>query len=293
MAEVIVKRKNLIFDATLMSSFMGCETYTDFRHNRNFVPITGVGKALELGLLFHCMIEHFNIARREGIRREDAAAIGQSAGAKYIAGDPTNEDKFPGIKNASDEEISHLLDTFDQYINYYRNDHHTIIDVERVISKMLYEDDEIRVLWKAKVDRTEDTVDGIISRDYKTSSRRGPTLSLNNQFMGHCLVLSSPYVIVDKVGLQKTLKPEEKFERVILNYSRDRLVEQVKNIAHWAYRYIEYIERGYPVSNYTHCDKFGGCIFRHICSSDRSMREDELRQHFMIGKPWDVGNEDD
>jgi len=291
--EVITPRKNVIFDATLLSSFMGCERLADYQFNHNLTPITGHGKSLELGILFHKMIEHYNLARRDGLRREDAALKGQDAGAKFIAGDENDPENYPGIHNANDEEVSHLLDTFDQYVNFYRNDHHTVIDVERVHSKQIYEDDEVRILWKAKVDVRIDTVDGIISKDYKTAGRRAKTSSLNTQFMGHCIILGTPYMIVDKVGLQKTLKPEEKFERIHMNYSRDRLVEQIQIIAHWAYRYIEYIERGYPVPNYTHCDKFGGCQFRFVCECDRSMREDELRQHFKIGKSWDIGNEDD
>jgi hypothetical protein len=294
---------NVVFDATLLSSLMSCARLTNMRHNLNFVQKDGKSNSLECGSLVHVILEFYNKALMLGKSRKDAIDDGFAAGIEYRNGYKlTNkfitDEAEGGMKNTPDENekkpertgYNFVIKTMQEYFDFYRNDSHTCIAAEEVRSKLIYEDDEMRILWKAKFDLIMDTANGILSKDYKTMKQRRDTLSMSNQFMGHCVLLGSRNVMVDKIGFQTSLKPEEKFTRAIISYSTDRLAEWVNDIVpFYARMYIAYTESGNWPANFTHCEnKYGTCPMLRVCESDRSLRDDELKMNFMIGPKWEI-----
>jgi hypothetical protein len=228
--------------------------------------------------------------------------ISSSEVSKPICGHKPNE--FPGVRNTPKDSVTTpyprtgwqwVLDTCDQYQQFYKNDHWIPLEVETVRGKVLYEDDEIRILWKAKLDIMWDTNQSITPGDHKTMKQRRDTLSLNNQFMGQCLVTESQKVIINKVGFQTTLKPEEKFLRTPVNYSQVRLLEwQTEILPFYAKLLLMYAEIGHWPRNFTHCEnKYGNCAFVKVCEADPNMRESTLKQLFMVGPEWNPTNEED
>jgi hypothetical protein len=186
-----------------------------------------------------------------------------------------------------------VLETCQQYLDHYRNDHWVPLETEIVKGQILYEDDEVRILWKAKLDIVMDNNQGVYPVDTKTMKQRRDTVSLNNQFIGQCLVMGTRNVFINKVGFQTTLKPEEKFERVPVSYSAPRLMEwQSEILPYYGKLLLMYAETGYWPPNFTNCEsKFGKCSFFGICESQPDMREEELKLHFMIGKEWNPTND--
>jgi hypothetical protein len=96
-------------------------------------------------------------------------------------------------------------------------------------------------------------------------------------------------VIVNKIGLQSTLKIEERLTREVISFSADRLDEwQSETLPYYAYRFLEFAESGYWPPDYTHCDTmFGPCPYKGVCEADRGMREEELRMNFIKAPIWD------
>lgn len=152
----------------------------------------------------------------------------------------------------------------------------------------------MRIMWKAKLDLTTDTNQGIYPCDHKTMKQRRDQHKLVNQFKGQCLVMDVQKVIVNKVGFQTTLKPEEKFIRNLVTYSYNQLDEwQSTTLPYYAAMLITYNETGYWPPNYSNCDaKYGKCPFLSTCESDPGMRQEELQKNFIVGPKWDPINED-
>lgn len=282
------EKKNIILDATILSSLMSCARLTDFRFNHNLVSINGKSTSLEMGSIVHQILEFYYKNRIAGLNHTDAIGQGMIAGKEYSLSEE--------VKNSSPEDIQLAFSTAEQYFEFYKNDSWIPVEVEIVKGEVLYEDEEIRILWKAKLDVTMDTNQvGIVPVDHKTMKQRRDTLTLNNQFIGQCILMKTRTMFVNKIGFQTSLKPAEKFVRVPISYSADRLLEwQSEILPFYAYQMLTYNETGYWPPNFTHCEsKYGFCTYKGVCESNPNMREEELKINFMVGKAWDISNVED
>ena len=276
----------IILDATTLTTLMSCARLTDFRFNRDFQSAHGKGKALEMGQIVHTYLEHKYKNQINGFGRKESHQYGMTAAQIYSRSEE--------VRNTSDEDITLALDTCEQYNTHYLNDPLSPVEIEVVKEKVLYEDEEIAILWKAKLDMMADNNVGIFPYDHKTMSQRRDTVSLNNQFMGQCLVSGTRTMFVNKIGFQKTLKPNEKFSRTPVTYSFDRLVEwQSVILPYWAKQMVTYHEMNFWPPNFTHCEsKFGYCQFKGICEADTNIRESALQVDFKVGTKWDPQSND-
>lgn len=338
MTEILIPKKNLIIDASVLSSLMSCGTFTDLRYNHNFVSLDGKSNSLEVGSLVHKILEVYRKGMINRLRRQDAIDTAFLAGEMYIRGcqfctdfvsshgDDTNItlgqealfhegehrctskcimkpqcghqiDEYPGLQNTPQESTSSpnkigwkwALETVQQYFDYYKNDSWVTLEAEVTKGEVLYEDEDIRILWKAKLDWVVDTNQGIYPVDTKTMKQRRDSVSLNNQFIGQCLIMKTRNIFIDKIGFQTSLEPKDKFSRPAISYTSDRLIEwQSVTLPFWGKMYQMYQETGYWPQNFTHCEnKYGMCQFKSVCEADRGMREEELKLHFRVGKVWE------
>ncbi len=315
--DITPSKKNVILDATLLTTLMTCGRLADLRFNHNFQSIEGKGNSLEVGSIIHTYLENYYKVIINGVtKRDEASGFGLAAAELYIRGCKFctdflpkytgdrpecghKTDDYPGVNNTPPESDKWhtgwkwALTTCEQYHQFYRNDHWIPLETEVVKGEVLYEDDEIRVLWKAKLDLVVDTNQGIYPCDHKTMKQNRPTLPLNNQFIGQCLMMKTSNVYINKVGLQTTLEPKDKFVRALISYSKPQLFEwQSEILPHWAYMLIQYAETGYWAPNFNSCEgKYGKCAFYGVCNSDPEMREEELRNTFKVGKEWNPTND--
>lgn len=311
-------KTNIVLDATILTSIMACGRMSDFRFNLNLTSIEGKSNSLECGSLVHCFLEYYYRNIINGVRKEQAVGFGFAAAEMYIAGCKectgfvaSSEipkpvcghkiDEFPGLHNTPRNSEGYkigwqeTLDTCDSYIQFYKNDHWVPLEVEVVKGEILYEDDEIRILWKAKLDLICDTNQGIYPVDHKTMKQRRDTTSMNNQFMGQCILMRTRNVFINKIGFQKTLTPAEKFTRPPISYSAARLLEwQSETLPYYAKLLLMYAETGHYPPNFTNCEnKYGKCAFKDVCESDPGMRESELKRLFVVGPSWNPTNDED
>lgn len=307
------QKKNVIFDATTLSSVMSCARFHDIRFNHRLISARGRSNSLEVGSLIHKVLEVYYKHKINGFKSDVAVGHALAAGQMFITGCPHcisgeakpncghETEEYPGMQNTPENNEKwqvgwrFALDTCQQYFEFYKNDAFIPLGVEQVKGEVLYEDEEIRILWKAKFDLIVDTNQiGIVSMDHKTFKQRRDKTTLSNQFTGQCLLLKSRNVIVNKIGLQTTLKIAERLSREVVSFSADRLNEwQSEILPYYAYKYIQFTETGYWPPDYTHCDNmYGPCPYKSVCEADRGMREEVLRAEFVTTSPWDPQNKE-
>lgn len=304
------KKEHIIFDSQLLTTLMACPRKFSNTFNLNLTSTAGPSNSLECGLMVHFILDIYSKAIIAGKDRNTAIEESFSAAREFVEPFRTNnryvlDPSHVGLRNTPEESISMgsrkvigynwVIETMRQYYDYWQNSTWTIIASEEVRGDVIYEDDEMRVIWKAKLDRVVDIESGFTPVDTKTSKQRGDTLFLNNQFMGQCWLLKSRNMIVDKIGFQTSLKPHEKFERVMSSYSSDRIAEWVYEIVpHYARMLLFYRESGYWPPQFTSCKtKYGTCEYLDSCEADRGIREETLKLNFVEGKKWDIANDDE
>ena len=287
-------------DSQVMTRLMECERLAEFQFVHNLVPINGKGNSLEVGSLMHKMLETYYRTIRDGFNKDLAVANGLTSGDEYIK----NGEDGTGLKNTEADNTKHkngsldrigwkyVKDTFVQYCEFVKGDSWIPLEIEKVKGEVIYEDDEIRIMWKAKFDLIVDTNQAILSVDHKTMRQKRDTLSLNNQFMGQCILMKSRNVIINKIGFQQSLKPEEKFTRHVISYSASRLAEWLQIAAYYGKYLVSLNESGYFPPRFSHCDKFFGCRFKDVCEADMNMREEVIRMKFVRGDAWEIQDEE-
>ncbi len=283
---ILEPKHNVVMDSQILSGLMACPQSADFNFNQDLQPNGGKSVSLEMGSIVHQFLEYKFKAQMDGIKKAEAIGFGMAAAIKY------SKDKTE-VSNSTEEDIGLALNTCIEYENYYKVDNWRTLGVETVKGKQIYEDDKIRVIWKAKFDWIVDTGQlSPVGVDHKTAKQRRDVTNLNNQFTGQTILTGQRLMFLNKIGFQKSLKPEEKFQRVAVNYTAARLDEWQNVIVPWyAYRLVEYAEKGFWPRNYTHCEsKYGFCKYKPICESNPNMRDEVIRVEFHKGKKWDIGN---
>ena len=346
MSEILLPKKNVIMDATMLSSLMSCGRFHDIRHNHRLISSRGKSNSIEVGSLIHKVFEVYYRHKIKGFPTKACIGDALIAGQLYITGCPHcagfieqdcptcegsgkyyndllkedrpcvdcrgtkktspsckhEPDEYPGMTNTPEKSESwtvgwrFALETCEKYFEFYKNDAFIPLACEDVRGEIIYEDDEIRVVWKAKFDLIVDTNQiGIVSMDHKTFKQRRDKSTLSNQFSGHCVLLKSRNVIVNKIGLQTTLKIEERLTREVVSYTAARLNEwQSEIVPYYAYKYIQFTESGYWPPDFTHCDTmYGPCPYKSVCEADPEMREEVLRNDFVLAPVWDPKNRED
>ncbi len=301
---------HIIMDSQILTALQTCPRYAHLRFNECLIPKEGKSNAIECGSLVHTFLEFYHKAIIAGASRTNAIDTGFAAFNEYLI-DYQDTNKYItdtehiGVKNVPHGDdvkdgkknligTAWLIHTIEEYLEYTSSDNFTPLHVEFVKGAEIYADEEMRITWKAKYDLIADFADGIMPMDHKTSSVNSETSDMNNQFMGQCILTNTRRMMVNKIGFQKSLSPDEKFKREIMNYSADRLHEwRTEIVPHYARMLIAYNEAENFPPQFTSCKAmYGWCQYkRNICDSDRNVRESNKLIWFDKGRIWDISND--
>lgn len=245
--------------------------------------------SLDKGDLVHHMLEAYytgKIKQRElGLSHADLIDLAIQKGRKRA----TESDL-----NIPDAE--QCVQTVKQYCIFYKEDPWVPVAVESPFSYILYEDDEIRIVFEGKIDLTcTNPIQGNMRLviDHKTGSRNSVPSGLSNQFMGYCVVSGTKLAILNRIGFQKTLPPEKKFVRHIIPYPQ-RVLDEWRSWTIWRARLIAAcIEEEHFYPDFTKCDEYSGCQFKDVCLAPPETRDDMLMRFFKRSKDHDLFKNED
>lgn len=283
-------QKTLMIDSQILNTYQSCTCKTYYQFVRN---IRGLFKETALdkgGLLHEIMKYHY-----EFIKYNQSHIYDGSVGEQFQGKEITYQQIIQtSIKKAQDYVLNSDLDvktceevinTYQEYAQYYVNDNWEIVSVENPFAKVIYEDEDLKIVYCGIVDLV--TTKAIV--DHKSSSRRGNPTGLSNQFMGYAWAFNLNNVVINKIGFQKTLSAQEKFERHTKSYPQDLIDEWKANairVAKDLFLDLQNQEQMVAKKNFTSCDKYSGCLYEKICGTQNEAREFIIGKDYMIGEPW-------
>lgn len=284
---------NLILDASKIDLFETCPFRFNARYNlRRGLPIRHKNKSLDLGGLAHEGLEKYFLGLKAGAQFDDRM---QSCIMKIreLGSDPT-------VSNVDAEDLQQLLKCVEESCHHWRHEdeHFEILEVESAFAYVLFEDEWLRIIISGKIDLLVNK-HGIgreasytnLPYDHKTYQRDFPVLRTSNQFINYSAACGSNFLIVNRIGLQKTVAPEDKYKRIILSYDpifiqewKDNLRDMILN------EYLECVRTGIWPRKFTSCLKFNRlCEYHAVCdSSGQEAKVYKLANDYVEAEDWDV-----
>lgn len=294
MTDTLTPKVNIILDASKIDLFETCPARYNFRHNLNkTLPLIHKAKALDLGSLAHNGLETYFNLLSQGIHYDDR----MQATLMKIRELSSN----PLESNSEPEEVQVLMTAIEQSCDYWRAEDENnleILAVEQPFAYELFTDDTVRIIISGKIDLLvnykgigrQSSYEGL-PIDHKTFSRDSMLLRKSNQFINYCNAVNSNYLVVNRIGLQKTKSAEERFKRLPLSYDpvyikdwKDNLIQMILN------EYLGCVAAERWPEKPTSCNKFNRlCEYYSICdSSGQDSKDFKLESEYIDGGVWDV-----
>ena len=280
MAEQTEKRI-LALDSQILDAIQKCGFYTYLNFIQNYRTDSKV-LPMERGDLGHTVLEVYYKLLLKGYSWNDAVEQATIKGREHYQN-----------LNLDLQTSEWVIKTFHQYSEYYKHDGIRILGVEETFSFIIYEDDELIVVYEGKIDlQAEFPVLGVSILDHKWRAMKADYSPLDNQFIGYAIATKSSLVYVNEVGLQKSYEPEKKFRRVPISIGEGVKERWIKNTISWAKILDFNIQNNvWPQSHLktaplgiTQCVK---CQYNRICDSENDAEmERKITEHFHLGSKW-------
>lgn len=281
-----MSKEIIVFDSQRLTGIQHCAYRYDLVFNQNVAPVLKE-EPLESGDLMHKMLEAYY--RGANARHEVGKEI-------MIKACTTIGERHAAELSLQTEEVDDCIRVFKEYVEFYWNEPHQTLAVEKVASRVIYEDEQVQFIYEGKMDWVVSLGNvSVMPADHKRYSRRWEILPLNNQFMGYCWLLNVSNMMVNRIGMQRTVKPEDKFLRPIMSYPVGVIDAWVKNTIWWMWFYTECVRKGEWPQNFTSCDKYlkangdMGCQFKGVCIQSPEHRLHTIKNLFVERDPWDIG----
>lgn len=276
-----MSKLNLVLDVSMYDTFLMCPRKYQNRYQRNIHPLEKA-KPLDRGTLVHLACETYYEDLKAGIIYQDA--VNHALSSVRTAGIDTELEV---------DEILQVIDVMEEYFDHWRvaDQRFQIIEVEKSILYLLHESEEYKLYMSGKIDLiVSDNQYTNLPWDHKSYDRSFPTTRMSNQFKNYVNALKSNFLVVNKIGFQKTLTAEKKFLRIPLSFDHIYLEQWKQNVIRNIDHYITCLAENYWPMNETSCDKFNRkCEYFDVCdSSGEEAAEYKLMTMFKQGLPWDV-----
>lgn len=273
---------NIVLDSTMLDTFMSCECKFNYRFNLNKVPTTKA-EPLDRGTIIHIGAESYFKGIKNNIPyNERIEQLTEVIHKEWLIDSELPEEKLRYITKCFIESCEIFRD---------RDERMEILAVEEPFQYLLHADETMNLYMIGKIDLlVNEPGYEKLPYDHKSYERSSPLDRKAMQFCNYSYACNSNYLMVNRVGLQTTIKPTEKHKRVPLSYDPLFHEQWKQNTIKWASRYLDCaINNEWPM-NTTSCNKYNRpCEYTEVCdSSGIEAKTYKLEANFSTTKQWDV-----
>lgn len=265
-----------------MDTFMSCECKYNYRFNLNKVPPIKA-EPLDRGSIIHIGAESYFNGIMNGISyNQRIEQLTETIHKEWLLDSELSEEKLRYITKC-------FIESCEVFRN--RDEQMEILAVEQPFHYLLFNDDTMNLYMIGKIDLlVNEPGYSKLPYDHKSYERSSPLDRKAMQFSNYAYACQSNYLMVNRVGLQTSIKPIEKHKRVPLSYDPLFLEQWKQNTVAIAYRYLEcHVSKQWPM-NTTSCNKFNRmCEYDEVCnSSGIEAKTYKLEANFNTAEQWDV-----
>jgi hypothetical protein len=266
--------KIISISPSTLNLYSSCARKFQFEKVLSFLP-RNKSVSLEKGDLFHKFLESYYQGKIDQREQNIVRSIEDGRRHSINLGLGVND-------------IEGEVKVFKEYALHYAGENWIPIAVEKPFDIFLTEIDGYEFHLEGKIDLIVKQNEQITLVDHKTTSRFSDPSPLSHQFMAYAWALEQNLIIVNTIGLQESYTGAQRFRRAILNFDDSVLDEWRENASYICTMIKLGMEKGFFPPNFTSCDKYGGCMFRDICSTRPDTREYKLNRDFVKGEPYDI-----
>ena len=265
-------------DSMALSAIQNCPRQAYYKFERHL----GFEKKPDYfanGIVVHEYMEAYYNRIKDGIPFTEATKEARSvASTKY--------DLDSTLHSISDNDVWHNLACCYENVNKFRDEELKIHFVEQPFSVKLYENDNIIIIYSGIIDLCADFRDiGTAVLDHKSQSRATDYHRMTNQFASYANATGYGWVIVNNIGLQKSVKPDIKHSRKGLRYTDDFLLEWRYDAIRSILEHVEYMDENFYPRRFVSC-RF--CDYKIICDAAPESRESRIKYNYVVQPKWDV-----
>lgn len=286
------KWTNIQIDSQVLSIFMSCPHKYWLRIVRKFEPLGGQSDSIRRGLIIHSALLQYWKERIKSDNYQQAVKIALNQAKEEV----NKDDKF------SQEFKQETLFGFLEFLKFIQSLSWIPKEAEKYFKVKIIEDTEkkLRIFLTGRIDLILSSPQiPVLPVDVKTEAERWFYSQMSNQFRIYNLVCGTNLLAVQRVGFQKSLKPEEKFKMEILPFDPD-ILDEYRNVTipYYVNKLIECHKTDYFPMNHTSCVhghfkcEFSDAYNGGICNVSRSVREQKLARYFVVGEGWDPSKVD-
>lgn len=264
-----------------MNDIEACNRKADYVHAMCIKPVFRNERALQIGIMFHTMLQEHYTKIMEGIK--EYAIIQQFA---LDAGERWHlKHQVLDYETASATKELYL-----KYAQRYQGESWVPLAVEETFSLLFYEDEYFRLIATGIIDLLVQTQSSSIHTvDHKTHGRDEPAYKpheLDNQFRMYAWATGTWSLTVNRAHTD--IKDETKrFTRPLLNFMQRNLEAWRKDKALRVIQHYEYLQSGYTPMNNTACKAYGGCPYQKLCNVDPEDVLYQIQTQYEKVEAWD------
>jgi hypothetical protein len=259
-------KRNMIISASSLNTFGSCERMFNFGTIMSLSPKNQNEKSDKMikGSLMHKLLELHYTLKFINVELGEIIIKVMDFGRFY------GQSKFPTL---SEENIENVVRTYKEYALHYKFENYIVDNysgkpaVEIPFAKVLFEDDEIRLIVEGIIDFLGSNNSASVVMDHKTGTSE-PYL-LDNQFQLYACVADKEYVIVNRILFGEKVNSPYKFQRVAYKYSDEMKKSFINAIITKAKRIDTSFRKGYFEPNFSACRNYNHpCAFYEICTQE-------------------------
>lgn len=273
----------ILIDSQRLTALQQCPQLYQYKYELNKRTL-GNKPHFEIGHIYHKMLKlHYTELKYRSRWHQSNFNY-----EKLIELDLKVGNHFAIRSNIEVEEIGKIETIWNEYSSYYEND--PLLKYETVGTEIYFakpcgepfefQDESYQVVCEGRIDWILRDGDRLIVVDHKHESSKRTFSAIRNQFLIYPWATGARLLIVNVIGTQTSLKPENKFYRVSFNYPNEVIEEFERDVIYYAKEYLKYKSINYFPRHHNSCDTYGICDFERVCFAPNDLRELRLDRDY-------------